>query len=79
MSKLLNLSFFQGGGGGGVNSNFTPLSRTNTETMGGSYAGADMMATNGLSANQNQVILNDRCMITPKIRLTETISQYMLG
>lgn len=53
-----------------MNSNFTPLSRTNTETMGGSYMGADM-ATNGLSANQNQVIVNDRCMITPKIRLTD--------
>lgn len=53
-----------------MNSNFTPMSRTNTETMGGSHMGADMMAINGLSANQNQVIVNDRCMITAKIRLT---------
>lgn len=46
-----------------MNSNFTPMSRTNTKTVGGSCTGVDMMATNGLSANQNQVIVNDSCII----------------
>lgn len=54
-----------------MNSNLTLMSRTNMETMKGSYTGVDMMATNGLSANQNQVIVNDRSMITPKIRWTD--------
>lgn len=42
-----------------MNSNSTQMPRTNTETLGGSYTGVDMMANNGLSANQNQVIVHD--------------------
>lgn len=38
----------------------TLMSRTNTESVGESYGGADMMANNGLSANQNQVIFSKR-------------------
>lgn len=51
-----------------MNSNLTLMSRMNTETMRGSYTGVDIMAVNGLSANQNQV------MITSKIILTKTIN-----
>ncbi|XP_070691486.1 replication protein A 32 kDa subunit isoform X2 [Pempheris klunzingeri] len=42
-----------GGGGGGMSSNATPTSRPD---VGGSYAGANEMLNNGLSANQNQVL-----------------------
>ena len=46
-----------------MSSNVTPMSRPDMDrdmgNMGGSYAGANDMANNGLSANQNQVSLND--------------------
>lgn len=50
-----------GGGGGGVNSNATPISRPgmggmSSAGMTGGYSGANAMANNGLSANQNQVL-----------------------
>lgn len=73
MSNLLNLGLFQVSGGGGVNSNSTQTLRTNTETIGGSYTGMDMIANNGLSANQNQVIVNDRFVISHKNRMMEAI------
>lgn len=78
MSNLLNLGLFQVSGGG-VNSNSTQMLRTNTETVGGSYTGMDMMANNGLSANQNQVIVNDRFLITHKNRMLVAIGQYVPG
>lgn len=53
----LVLFLFQSGAGGGVSSSVTPMSRPGTESMGGGYAGANDMANNGLSANQNQVTL----------------------
>uniref|UniRef100_A0A671WSJ4 Replication protein A2 n=1 Tax=Sparus aurata TaxID=8175 RepID=A0A671WSJ4_SPAAU len=43
-----------GGVGGGMSSNATPMSRSGMDNMGGSYAGANDMTNNGLSANQNQ-------------------------
>lgn len=55
----LNLCLFQSAGGGGMSSNVTPMSRPVKESMGGGYAGANDMANNGLSANQNQVNHND--------------------
>lgn len=42
-----------------MSSNVTPMSRPDMESMGGGYAGANDMANNGLSANQNQVNHND--------------------
>lgn len=48
----------------------TLMSRTNTESMGESYGGADMVASNGLSANQNQVIVDKRSTAS-KTCLTE--------
>ncbi|XP_030250040.1 replication protein A 32 kDa subunit isoform X2 [Sparus aurata] len=45
-----------GGVGGGMSSNATPMSRSGMDNMGGSYAGANDMTNNGLSANQNQVL-----------------------
>lgn len=44
------------GAGRGMSSNITPMSGPVKENMGGSYAGANEMANNGLSANQNQVL-----------------------
>uniref|UniRef100_A0A3Q3W8A9 Replication protein A C-terminal domain-containing protein n=1 Tax=Mola mola TaxID=94237 RepID=A0A3Q3W8A9_MOLML len=44
------------GAGGGMSSNVMPVSRPGSENMGGGYAGANNMANNGLSANQNQVL-----------------------
>ncbi|KAE8289058.1 Replication protein A 32 kDa subunit [Larimichthys crocea] len=44
------------GTGGGTSSNVTPMSRPGMESMRGSYSGANDMANNGLSANQNQVL-----------------------
>ncbi|XP_068998356.1 replication protein A 32 kDa subunit isoform X1 [Embiotoca jacksoni] len=44
------------GGGGGMSSNTTPMSRPTTGSTGGSYTGANDMANNGLSPNQNQVL-----------------------
>lgn len=43
-----------------MSSNVTPMSRPVKESMGGGYAGANDMANNGLSANQNQVNHNDK-------------------
>lgn len=54
------LCLFQSAGGGGMSSNVTPMSRPDKERMGGGYAGANVMANNGLSANQNQVNRNDK-------------------
>lgn len=51
----LVLFLFQSGAGGGMNINVTSMSRPGVGSMGGSYAGANDMANNGLSANQNQV------------------------
>lgn len=45
-----------GGVGGGMSSNVTSMSRSGMDNMGGSYAGANDMTNNGLSANQNQVL-----------------------
>lgn len=57
--KKLNFVFLQSGGvGGGMSSNATPMSRSGMDNMGGSYAGANDMTNNGLSANQNQVNQN---------------------
>uniref|UniRef100_A0A8C2X3R6 Replication factor A protein 2 n=2 Tax=Cyclopterus lumpus TaxID=8103 RepID=A0A8C2X3R6_CYCLU len=42
--------------GGGMSSDVTPNSRLAVESTGGSYAGANDMVNNGLSANQNQVL-----------------------
>ncbi|XP_068180135.1 replication protein A 32 kDa subunit [Antennarius striatus] len=42
--------------GGEMNSNITPMSRQGSESMGGSFAGANNFTNNGLSANQNQVL-----------------------
>ncbi|XP_056300129.1 replication protein A 32 kDa subunit [Pseudoliparis swirei] len=42
--------------GGGMSIDVTPNSRPAGESTGGSYAGANIMANNGLSANQNQVL-----------------------
>ncbi|XP_018554209.1 replication protein A 32 kDa subunit [Lates calcarifer] len=44
------------GAGGGTSSNVAPMSRSGTDNTGGSYAGANDMVNNGLSANQNQVL-----------------------
>lgn len=55
----LVLFLFQTGVGGGMSSNVTSMSRPDMGGMGGSYAGANDMVNNGLSANQNQVSLND--------------------
>lgn len=44
-----------------MSSSVTPVSRPGMESIGGTrggYAGANDMANNGLSANQNQVQLN---------------------
>lgn len=41
-----------------MSTNVNPMSRPGMDSMGGSYAGANDMANNGLSANQNQVSLN---------------------
>lgn len=42
--------------GGGMSSDVKPISRPAVESTGGSYAGANDMINNGLSANQNQVL-----------------------
>lgn len=58
-SKSYILFLLQSGGvGGGMSSNATPMSRSGMDNMGGSYAGANDMTNNGLSANQNQVNQN---------------------
>ena len=41
-----------------MSSNITSMSRSGMDNMGGSYAGANDMTNNGLSANQNQVSQN---------------------
>lgn len=48
---------FQSGVGGGISSQITPMSKQSTDSTDGGYAGANDMAKNGLSANQNQVSL----------------------
>uniref|UniRef100_UPI0037E99632 replication protein A 32 kDa subunit n=1 Tax=Semicossyphus pulcher TaxID=241346 RepID=UPI0037E99632 len=53
---VLNKSQTTPAEGGGMSSNITPMSRPDTGSMGGSYAGAREMVNNGLSANQNQVL-----------------------
>ncbi|GAA6220375.1 replication protein A 32 kDa subunit [Lates japonicus] len=42
--------------GGGTSSNVAPMLRSGTDNTGGSYAGANDIVNNGLSANQNQVL-----------------------
>ncbi|XP_061573232.1 replication protein A 32 kDa subunit [Cololabis saira] len=44
------------GSGGGLMGNSVPMSRPASGGMAGSYAGANDMINNGLSANQNQVL-----------------------
>lgn len=57
-SNYLVLFLFQLSAGGGMSIDVTPNSRPAGESTGGSYAGANIMANNGLSANQNQVSQN---------------------
>lgn len=59
LSKQLVLFLFQPGAGRGTSGNITPMTGPVKENMGGSYAGANEMVNNGLSANQNQVSLDD--------------------
>lgn len=51
---------FQSGVGGGISSHTTPMSKQSTDSMDVGYAGANDMAKNGLSANQNQVNMSCR-------------------
>ncbi|XP_003977145.2 replication protein A 32 kDa subunit [Takifugu rubripes] len=68
-----------GSGGGRVNSNSTQMPRTNTETLGGSYTGVDMMANNGLSANQNQVLSLIRSCPYPQGISIQELKQRLSG
>ncbi|KAL6488730.1 hypothetical protein MHYP_G00024710 [Metynnis hypsauchen] len=58
---LLSKPQAMAGGGGGMNSSIMPMSRPGMGGMGsmgmtGGYSGANAMANNGLSPNQNQVL-----------------------
>ena len=44
-----------GGGGGGMNTSMTPMSKPGMGGMAGGYSGAADMSANGLSPSQNQV------------------------
>ncbi len=59
-----------------MSSNVPPMSRPVMGGMGGSYAGANDMANNGLSANQNQVSINDviNIIIFQKVLMNLTVS-----
>lgn len=47
--------------GEGINSHMTPMSKQSMSSMDMGYSGANNMANNGLSANQNQVRTEVKC------------------
>lgn len=53
--------FFKPGSGEGINSHMTPKSKQSMDSVDMGYAGANNMANNGLSANQNQVRTEAKC------------------
>lgn len=57
--RNLVLFLFQSGARGEMSFNATTMSRPGVGSAAGGYAGANDMANNGLSANQNQVSLNN--------------------
>ncbi|XP_035527725.1 replication protein A 32 kDa subunit isoform X1 [Morone saxatilis] len=67
------------GAGGGVSSNITPASRPVMESTGGSYAGANNMVNNGLSANQNQVLSLIRSCPDPQGISIQDLKQRLSG
>ncbi|XP_040899874.1 replication protein A 32 kDa subunit [Toxotes jaculatrix] len=68
------------GAGGGMSSNITPVSRPGIMGgMGGGYAGANDMANNGLSANQNQVLSLIRSCPDPQGISIQDLKQRLSG
>lgn len=66
--------------GGGMSSSITPMSRPTTGGMGGgSYAGANDMVNNGLSANQNQVLSLIRSCPDPSGISIQDLKQRLSG
>lgn len=58
---ILPMFFFKPGPGEGTNSHMTPMSKPSMGSMDVGYAGANNVANNGLSANQNQVRTEVKC------------------
>lgn len=57
-----------------------PMSRPGVGSMGGGYAGANDMTNNGLSANQNQVSLNNTLILEIKdILLLRKVAYIILS
>lgn len=70
------------GAGGGMSSSVTPMSRptmANSGGMGGSYAGGNNMANNGLSPNQNQVLSLIRSCPEPQGISVQDLKQRLSG
>ncbi|KAM9353650.1 replication protein A 32 kDa subunit isoform 2-T2 [Symphorus nematophorus] len=67
------------GVGGGMISKVTPMLGPGKESMGGSYAGANDMAYNGLSANQNQVLSLIRSCPDPQGISIQDLRQRLSG
>lgn len=66
--------------GGGMSSNITTMPRPVMESMGGGgYSGANDMANNGLSANQNQVLSLIRSCPDPQGISIQDLKQRLSG
>lgn len=69
----------QSGSGGGTSGNVATMSRTVMETTSGGYAGANDMANNGLSPNQNQVLSLIRSCPDPQGISIQDLKQRLSG
>lgn len=68
------------GGGGGMSSHVTPMSRPGMDSTGGGYAGAnDLANVNGLSGNQNQVLSLIRGCPDPQGISIQDLKQRLSG
>ncbi|XP_070822791.1 replication protein A 32 kDa subunit [Chaetodon trifascialis] len=67
------------GAGVGMSTNVTPMSRPGMDSMRGSYAGANDMTNNGLSANQNQVLSLIRSCPFPQGISIQDLKQRLSG
>ncbi|XP_076592488.1 replication protein A 32 kDa subunit [Chaetodon auriga] len=67
------------GAGVGMSTNVTPMSRPGMDSMRGSYTGANDMANNGLSANQNQVLSLIRSCPFPQGISIQDLKQRLSG
>ncbi|KAM3615083.1 uncharacterized protein V6R79_023141 [Siganus canaliculatus] len=75
LGKPQNMS----GTGGGMGSKVMPMSRPVSDHTGGSYAGANDMVNNGLSANQNQVLSLIRSCPYPQGISIQDLKQRLSG